>query len=479
MNNYFSSDINPDEISDIFVSMTSLLFDQLPIPINFIDVNGRIIIMNQAFLDFLGLQLEDVIGKLLTDIDPSVRLPIVVKTGKAEVGQKHKFQSGKEAIVHRIPLFYKDVIIGGAGIILIHNLGHFYSFFEEKNILKNLKKSSSNKISDLYKAKYTFDDILTHSHLGKKSKAKAESYADTDFSVLIVGESGVGKELFAHSIHSFSRRKNGPFIRINLAAMPESLIEAELFGYEKGSFTGAHSTGKMGKFELANGGTIFLDEIGEIPLYLQVKLLRLLQEKELERIGGNEIIHLDLRVICATNCNLEEKIKLKEFRQDLFYRLNVLNLKVPSLKERKTDISLLINHFITKMYQDFNIFKKFPEDVEKILTDYSWPGNVRELKNIVERMAVTASGESVKIEDIPEYILENTKKNNFYEKNNLELKETHEFGENYLKNILSDMENKLILDTLEKFNNTKVQTAKALGIPRMSLYRKLNEIQSK
>ncbi|GAA0179102.1 sigma 54-interacting transcriptional regulator [Clostridium sediminicola] len=466
MNNYPSSDINPDEIADIFVSMTSLLFNQLPIPINFVDSNSRIIIMNQAFLDFLDLELKDVIGKPVSDIDQTVRLPIVVKTGKAEIGCKHRFKNGHKAIVHRLPLFYKDVIIGGVGIILIEDLEQFYNFFDEKNILKTFETNSSNKISDIYKSKYTFDHILTHSHLGKKTKAKAKAYADTDFPVLITGESGVGKELFAHSIHSYSRRKDGPFVRINLASIPESLIESELFGYEKGAFTGAKNSGKPGKFELSNGGTIFLDEIGEIPMYLQVKLLRVLQEKELERIGGNEIIKLDLRVIAATNCNLEGKIKQEEFRQDLFYRLNVLNLKVPSLKERKEDISLLIDHFRTQMYQEFEIHKNFPQEVREILVNYSWPGNIRELKNIIERTAVNASSDNVTIEDIPEYILKSTKKySNF------------EFGENYLKNTLLEIERKLILDTLEKNNYNKAQTAKDLGIPRMSLYRKLNDME--
>jgi len=471
MNNYYPPEFESSEIADIFVSMTSILFNQLPIPINFIDNEGKIIIMNTAFLDFLNMDLEDVIGKPLAEIDASVRLPIIIKTGHAELGQKHKFQNGKEAIVHRIPLFYKEQTIGGVGIILVQDLIHFYNFFEEKKFLRELTLGKSNRLSDIYKSKYTFDDILTHSQLGKKAKMRAETYSNTDFTVLITGESGVGKELFAHSIHNASRRTDKPFVRINLASIPESLLESELFGYEKGAFTGANTEGKIGKFELANGGTIFLDEISEVPHYLQVKLLRVLQEKELERIGGNEIINLDIRVIAATNKNLEEQIKENMFRQDLFYRLNVLNLYVPSLRERKTDISLLIEHFSTMLYQTTGIRKRFPTDVMNLLTHYPWTGNVRELKNIVERIAVISQEDIVSIADIPEYIIESVGEIPIDTISNLE----YDSSNMDLKKMLSNVEKQIITEALEKNNFNKVMTANALSIPRMTLYRKIKE----
>ncbi|KAB3528954.1 sigma-54 interaction domain-containing protein [Alkaliphilus serpentinus] len=467
MKNSFMNSINPSEIADIFVSMTTLLFDQLPIPINFLDADGRVIIMNQAFLDFLNLELKDVMGKHLSEIDPTVRLPIVIKTGRAEISQKHRFHDGREAIVHRIPLFYKDVIVGGVGIILFDNLSYLHDLTMENHLFKALKVNKLNKVGDIYKAKYSFNDILTNSPLGKECIERAKAYSNTDFPVLITGESGVGKELLAHSIHNSSNRKNGPFIRVNCAAIPEALIESELFGYDKGAFTGAHKEGKIGKFQLANGGTIFLDEIGDFPFNLQAKLLRILQEKELERVGSNEILQLDIRVIAASNSNLEEKVLENKFRSDLFYRLNVLNLKVPSLRDRKEDIPLLINHFITSMYQDFNIFKVFTEDIIHLLKAYPWPGNVRELKNIVERIAVNAPDEMVRKEDIPDYILKSlpeapSDKNHCWISEEATLKET-----------LLEVEKILIMKTLEKHGFNKAQTAKALGIPRMSLYRKL------
>jgi len=474
LNKFLEASINPDEIREIFVSMTSLLFNQLPIPINFIDTDGKVIIMNQAFLDFLNSDLDDVIGKHLSEVDPSVRLPIVVKTGHAEVGQKHRFHTGREAIVHRIPLFYKDTIIGGAGIILIEDLNYLYEVSEHNNLLKKLKVNKTNKIADVYKTRYTFDDILTQTHLGEKCKDQAKVYATNDFPILITGESGVGKELFAHSIHDSSNRKDGPFVRVNCAAIPESLIESELFGYEKGAFTGAQATGKLGKFELANGGTIFLDEIGDFPLGLQAKLLRILQEKEIEKIGSNEIIQLDIRVIAATNSRLEDKIKESRFRQDLFYRLNVLNLNVPSLKDRRDDIPLLINHFVTSMYQNFGIYKKFPSNIIDILKSYSWPGNIRELKNIVERITVNTKGEIVDRSDIPEYVIEeiNANENNISDN-------CYELEKGSLNDVLAEIEKKIILDTLAKCNDNKAETARVLGIPRMTLYRKLKEMDLK
>lgn len=458
--------LNEETISEVFASMTRLLFDQLPIPINFIDANGKVIIMNKAFLDFLGIKLKDIQGKPLTDIDPTVRLPIVVKTGKAELGQKHKFQDGREVIAHRIPIFYGEKIIGGAGIILIDDLSYFYKQAMEANTIKILETMKVNKAKDVFKAKYKFDDIITQSDIRIESKKRATNYSKTDFTVLITGESGVGKELFAHSIHQASNRSKGPFVSVNCAAIPDTLLESELFGYVEGAFTGAKKTGRQGKFEIANGGTILLDEISEMPLSLQAKLLRVLQEKEVRRVGDNKLIPLDVRVIAATNSKLERDIEEGKFRADLFYRINVLNLNLPPLRETKQDIPLLINHFITLMFQNFGIYKKFSEDVIEVLKMHEWPGNVRELKNIVERIAVNTEKNTVTLEDIPSYIVEKVNKIKFYEKSNSLLQGS-------LKNTLGEVEKEIILDTLNVCHGNKAQTAIILGIPRMTLYRKL------
>ncbi|MDR5658609.1 sigma 54-interacting transcriptional regulator [Serpentinicella sp. ANB-PHB4] len=460
--------LNEENISSIFASMTRLLFDQLPVPINFVDADGRVIAINKAFLEFLNIDLEDIHQKRIADIDPTVRLPVVIKTGKAELGQRHKFKDGREVIVHRIPIFYEDKIIGGVGIILIDDLSYFYKQAIETDKLKELETIKISRAKDIYKAKYNFDHILTASELKKQCKRRAKNYSATDMTVLITGESGVGKELFAHSIHQESKRNQGPFITVNCAAIPESLLESELFGYSQGAFTGAKKTGQQGKFELANGGTIFLDEIGEMPLNTQAKILRVLQEKEVRRIGDSKNIPLDIRVIAATNAKLENAITEGKFRSDLYYRLNVLNLEIPGLRETPEDIPLLINHFTTLMFQEFGLYKKFPKKVVELLQAYEWPGNVRELKNIVERMTVNAENNEVSRSDVPKYVMAHKSVSNL---NNKKDYAQDEVGS--LKETLYNVEKNIILDTLKSCKYNKAKTANKLGIPRMTLYRKL------
>jgi transcriptional regulator with PAS, ATPase and Fis domain len=464
-----NTSLKEEEISSLFTYITSLIFDQLPIPINIVDKDCKVIVMNKAFLKLLNLKHEDVEGKYLPEIDPTVRLPLVLKTGQAEIGQKHKFKDGRECIVDRIPLFYNNKIIGGVGIISIDDLSFLYNLLVEDDVTKKLSLYKASKVSEVYNSKYTFNDILTSSSAGLSCKRKAIKYSTADFTVLITGESGVGKELFAHSIHNASLRKEGPFIPVNCGAIPETLIESELFGYEEGAFTGAQKSGKKGKFELANGGTIFFDEIGELPLSMQTKLLRVLQEKELEKVGSNKKTIIDVRVIAATNASLEDKVKQGKFRLDLFYRLNVLNLKVPSLRERGEDIQLLAEHFATKLYQKLGIYKIIPDEIMKILKSYSWPGNVRELKNIIDSIIINSEDTIIKNEDMPEYILKNVQTQQM---KNYQL----DCPKNStLKDTLKEIEMKIIYDTLKKCNYNKKETCKTLGIPRMTLYRKLNE----
>lgn len=253
---------------------------------------------------------------------------------------------------------------------------------EERKIRKGLSEKGLT-------AKYTFKDILGHSRAIRENIQMAERYSRVNSNVLIVGETGTGKELFAHSIHQASKRSNQPFVALNCAALPENLLESELFGYEAGAFSGAAKGGKVGLFELAHRGTIFLDEIGEIPITLQAKLLRVLQEKEIRRIGSTSVHPIDVRVISATNINIEEKIKEGQFRSDLYYRLNLLDITIPPLRERKEDIQKLVDAYLTRFACEMgkSIPKVTPE-AARLLTEYSWPGNVRELRNICERLIV-------------------------------------------------------------------------------------------
>ena len=291
----------------------------------------------------------------------------------------------------------------------------------------------------------------------------AEQVAPSQASVLIQGENGTGKESIASLIHRIGARSDKPFIKVSCAALPDTLLESELFGYEKGAFTGAVSQ-KEGRFELANEGTLFLDEIGEITPSIQVKLLRVLQEGEFERLGGTKVLRSNVRIISATNVNLENAIKQKRFREDLYYRLNVITMNMPPLRERREDIPLLISHFL-KIYQERNnkVVDGISEDVLDILTNYQWPGNVREIKNIIERAVVLTQDRIITQKDLPENISKEKVE---------ERKLTIPFGMP-----LREIEKKIIIETLRRSKGDKEITANLLGITPRTIYRKMNSLE--
>jgi two-component system, NtrC family, response regulator AtoC len=264
--------------------------------------------------------------------------------------------------------------------------------------VENLK-ATVQRLEHEVKERYSFQNIIGKGQVIQSIFALIERIADTNATVLIQGESGTGKELVARALHYSSNRKINPFIQVNCAALPESLLESELFGHEKGAFTGAIAQ-RQGRFELANGGTIFLDEIGEISPQVQVKLLRVIQERSFERIGGQQTINIDVRVVAATNKDLAVEMREGRFREDLFYRLNVIPLHMPSLRERKEDIPLLIEHFLKKYDPKGRISSVHPAAL-KLLVDYYWPGNVRELENTMERLAIVTPGATIEESDIP------------------------------------------------------------------------------
>ncbi|MEW6066433.1 acetoacetate metabolism regulatory protein AtoC [Desulforamulus profundi] len=291
--------------------------------------------------------------------------------------------------------------------------------------------------------------------------------ADSNATVLIQGESGTGKELVARAIHYNSSRRNKPFIKINCANLPDSLLESELFGYEKGAFTGASSS-KVGKFEVAHEGTIFFDEIGEISLATQAKLLRAIQEKEFDRVGGTTTIKVDVRILAATNRKLKQSVMEGGFREDLFFRLNVINIVIPPLRERREDIPLLVAHFLAKYNKEFNRqVRGFSEGATKLLMSYDWPGNVRELENVVERAIIMARGSIIVPEDIE---IATAEKKQLFDPGSP--------GEQNLplKQIVADVERQVILRALEENNWCRTTAAKALGINRRSLYAKIKEL---
>ncbi len=329
-----------------------------------------------------------------------------------------------------------------------------------KNALKSHQLEKEVKLlKQEIEKQYNFNNIIGQSKAMQSVYELINKVLDNDTTVLITGESGTGKEVIAKAIHYNSKRKDYPFIAVDCASIPETLIESELFGHEKGAYTGATNR-KKGKFEIANKGTLFLDEIGNLRLDVQAKLLRVLQEKEIYRVGGNERIKVDVRIIAATNADLEKLIKEGKFREDLYYRLNVVPIKLPPLRERKDDIPLLIQHFLNKYNKEYNKNVKFNNEVIKILYDYPWPGNVRELENLVQRMVVISTSPIITVNDLPPNIISTTNITSDIIKPGMSL---------------DDVEKIFILETLKKFNFNLSKTAKILGITRKTLHNKIDK----
>jgi len=442
------------------------MLDNLPLGIITTDPNGNILYLNKYYADFLSVNINKALGKNIKNFVPNTRMIEVAKTKTPEINFIHDFvPQGVSTIVHRIPIIEDNEVIAVFGIILITS-NESDDITEKLTLLNTKIKHYESELKDLKSKRFTFDKIIGVTQEINKVKEDAKKASKTNLPVLIVGESGTGKEMIAQAIHYSSSRSNGPFVRINCSAIPKELFESELFGYEKGSFTGADNKGKIGKFEIANNGTIFLDEIGDMPLSLQPKLLRVLEYKEFERVGGNKVIKSDFRIIAATNKPLEDMVKKGEFRADLFFRLNVINIKIPPLRERKEDVPILIQHFIDKTLFENKIYGreiKITEDALKCLINYSWPGNTRELQNIVDRLIAITENDIIDVEDLPAYIQIGKGKK-------------HNVSSLSLKSYLEEAEKDFIRNTLKKHNNNKNLTAKKLGIHRTLLYKKMKKL---
>jgi propionate catabolism operon transcriptional regulator len=350
-----------------------------------VDQNGFITAYNQKFVSILHLEPKNELsGKMIEDVFPELgwRNPIVTRLEDAVVIDVY----GSMMVLSRIPIIHHDECVG----VQLSFQDHMKIREADNRIRKELLQKG-------LVAKYHFENIIHVSTPMKRCIEIAKRYGSADSNILIIGETGTGKELLAHSIHNHSVRKNQAFVAINCAALPENLLESELFGYVGGAFTGATKTGKMGLFEQAHKGTIFLDEIGEISISLQAKLLRVLQEREIRRIGDNCLIPIDVRVISATNINIGESLRLKKFREDLYYRLNILSLCVPPLRERREDISVIAKYYIDNLS---NGKVTITSDALILLSDYPWAGNVRELQNVCERAVVLDTRGEITQEDV-------------------------------------------------------------------------------
>jgi PAS domain S-box-containing protein len=348
-----------------------------------IDREGKVTIFNPVAQSVTGIRREEALGSPADQVIPRIHFKGVLQSGRRDIGEIVDFGQSK-VVVNRIPIRVGGEIVGAVAT------------FQDITKIQSMEERIRREIySKGHAAKFRFVDIYGSSTLLMEAIDAARQYARVDSTVLIHGETGVGKELFAQSIHTAGNRSGGPFVAVNCAALPEALLESELFGYVEGAFTGARRKGKPGLFELAHHGTIFLDEISEIPLSLQGRLLRILQEREVIRLGHDRVIPVDVRVLCATNRELHHLVEEGNFRRDLYWRLNVLSLSIPPLRERRDDIMPLMLHFLDTLSPSGRHGIVFSGDAPPFLTQYPWPGNVRELRNLCERLTVVHTGNPV------------------------------------------------------------------------------------
>lgn len=433
--------------------------------ISVVDANGTGLLINPAYTKMTGYVASQIIGKdCRVDLaeGESVHME-VLRTGKPVKGKRLKVgPNKKDVIAEAAPIIVKGEIKGSVAII--HDLTEINEIYSELDVAKKIIRN--------LEAKYTFEDIIGSGHLMGYAIEKAKLAAETPATVILRGESGTGKELFAHAIHNSSDRKYAQFVRVNCAAINESLLESELFGYEEGAFTGASKGGKIGLFEKANGGTIFLDEIGELSLNIQAKLLRVLQEKEVLRVGANKTIPINVRVITATNVNLEEAVKQNKFRMDLYYRINVVPIDIPSLRQHKEDLEELVKHMIRKFNEEYgrNV-QDLSEGALKIIMAYDWPGNIRELENFIGRAMINIKMHDVVLTEahLPSIVYRQTEKR---EVTPLPQEKILSLDES-----VKDFEKKLIQRALEANDFNREATAKMLQISLRTLYYKIKSYE--
>lgn len=430
-----------------------------------IDKDGKII--KFKYEKFLDVKEEDVIGKHVTEVMENTRLHIVLKTGTPEIGDVQNIK-GHNVITSRIPIIRNGEVVGAVGTILFKDILEVKHLNDHLEQMKQHVKKYKQEMKRLNLAKYSFEQILTADPQMLAIIDSAKKAAESNVSVYIEGQSGTGKEYFAHAIHEGSLRRYAPFVRINCASIPKDLFESELFGYEPGAFTGASTHGRIGKFELANGGTIFLDELSAMPFEMQAKLLRVIEEREIERVGGNARINIDVRFISASNEDLHECVKQGRFRSDLYYRLNVVHLKLPPLKDRSRDIMLLTHHFIDQFSKDRpNGPKGVSVDAKRCLEAYSWPGNVRELRNVIESAISLSESRLIEVSDLPDAIAL---------KRVDSLYDASIVLDGDLYEIMERVERNLILSAIKASGGSKTRAAKHLGIHRTALYKKMAKL---
>jgi transcriptional regulator with PAS, ATPase and Fis domain len=417
-----------------------------------IDKENKVTVYNSSAERIFGSNKEYVVGNDINKCLPSSTLGGILKKNEEEKDILLEIND-KKIVSNRIPIIIDDKVQGAVAI------------FEEISNIQKMELNIRKKLSEKgFVAKHTFSDIVGESEEMVGVKNKAIKYAKSESTILIYGETGTGKELFSQSIHNESRKANMPFVSVNCAALSESLLESELFGYEEGAFTGATKGGKRGLFELAHGGTLFLDEIGEISLGFQSKLLRVLQEKEVRRIGGDKVIPIDVRILCATNKNLIEEVEKGNFREDLYYRLSILELNLVPLRFRKKDIIPMAISFLKEVcVNEGKCLKWKGNDIFQPLLNYDWKGNARELRNFVERLVVTSDNNKLDERIVIEVL--NYKRKVKVPKNEISIK---------VSNNLKEMESEILKSLINQYNGDKDKLCEDFNISKTTLWRKLN-----
>lgn len=425
-----------------------------------VDHLSRIVLVEEKYGRSRGFDPEAVIGRYVKDVIPDSKLPTVVETGKPILGDVF-YHQGKPLICNRLPLVKDGILVGAMSFQVFEMPEMFIESIKELQSQLHYYKEKVKKYSGV---RYSLADIIGTSNAAEAMRAAILKAASTNATVLVQGETGTGKELVAHALHRESRRAHYSFVKLNCAAIPRELIESELFGYEEGSFTGARKTGKKGKFEMADKGTLFLDEISQLSMAAQAKLLRVLQEKEIERVGGTDSIPVDVRIVAATNDNLDDMVKNGTFRADLYYRLNVIPIKVPPLRERRSDIPLLVEKFVEKYGDQAGLgeITVFPEVLELIMK-YDWPGNIRELEHAIERAINLCNSNILEVKHL-EWLLPK-----IFNKGQITKGRSIQVAK-------AATEKEIILEALRTTKGNKKKAAEMLDIARPLLYQKMHRL---
>lgn len=453
-----------------------LILEQLGI-VALTDEYGRYIYVNKKWQNDTGTSFDKAVGRYANEViegSKAMQALITQKPIIADIMIRTKQGKDLPAIINYMPFFDKDKVVGCFISSSFLTMDQAYLFSERIESITNEFESLKGKLRERSGAKYMVEDIIGEGPAMKRLKDQIYFAATSNSTVLIEGETGTGKELVAHAIHNCSLRDIFPFVKVNCSAIPETLMESEFFGYEEGSFTGAKKGGKRGKFESAHLGSIFLDEINSMSMYMQPKLLRVLQEKEIERLGGSDSMEVDVRVIASSNVPLKSMIESNRFRNDLYYRLNIMHIWVPPLRERKEDIPLLTKHLIHKLNQQMGTkITEISQDALEYLITYDWPGNVRELQNVVERAMNSSCSDRLSLKDfsLAESMKELVITKNTNVKDGIELP--------LLREKKGYSEKEKILLALEACDHNRAETARRLKISRTSLYKKFKKYNIK